>query len=846
MVENMQDLVKALAPEQKESSKAYTAVVSHTDGEGVIWVRLPGADQDTPTASTSAEVKMGDIVTVEWRNNRLYIAGNTSDPAAGVVRVQAVEEATARAQSAADVAQTAAESAVADAETAKSAAESASTAASSAVTAASAAQASADNANEYASRALGNLSTVQSVAETLDWITQHGTMTLTSDVALDPTHVYFVRDTNGDYTVGSYHYSVVTDPDVTDIAIYYELSIDESLNNYVGTHLSVTSEGLWLLPDSGGNKVLIAVGGQGHTYSTAGTYIIDSSGSTLAAFTGGGVQIGQDDETNTNIDFHSLQLKDKEGNTYFHVSDLRNSQGTYTTTDMFEGDGSTIQFNLGFTATSSDYSVIVRDVDENDVTSSYPFSKTPTCVFRTPPLPMGYTVTATYTTESALAKAYSAGFRRTDPGDIIGAMSFAEGNNTVAAGRMSHAEGDNTVATGLYSHAEGSDTTASGTASHAEGDYTEATGVSSHSEGYGTEASGSEAHAEGKQTTASGYVAHAEGDSTQATASRSHAEGESSIASGRGSHAEGKSTTASASYSHAEGESTKATGYGAHAEGYSTKASRTYSHAQNYGTTADSDAQTAIGAYNVVDSADTYAFIIGNGTNANNRSNALTVDWSGNVEAAGDITDGFGNTLSTTISLATVLSTFYPVGSYYETSDTTFDPNTAWGGTWVLETAGQVHVSAGTGYAVSGAPTDTSDGGATSRTVPTTKLTDANMAHGHGFTQPVYSVTGGSVSDGITGGTHGHTVNYRSVYNGTGSYSAVTNTGGTSTSTNAVLSSSGSHKHDLPSHSHTVTRTTDGAVSNLSGASSTRTAHGHGSVDVMQPYIIVNRWHRTA
>ena len=27
----------------------------------------------------------------------------------------------------------------------------------------------------------------------------------------------------------------------------------------------------------------------------------------------------------------------------------------------------------------------------------------------------------------------------------------------------------------------------------------------------------------------------------------------------------------------------------------------------------------------------------------------------------------------------------YPIGSYYETSDSTFDPNTTWGGRWVLE-----------------------------------------------------------------------------------------------------------------------------------------------------------------
>ena len=34
---------------------------------------------------------------------------------------------------------------------------------------------------------------------------------------------------------------------------------------------------------------------------------------------------------------------------------------------------------------------------------------------------------------------------------------------------------------------------------------------------------------------------------------------------------------------------------------------------------------------------------------------------------------------------------------------------------------------------------------------------------------------------------------------------------------------------------------TGGAVSNLSGVDSTRTAHNN-----MQPYIVVNRWHRTA
>ena len=41
----------------------------------------------------------------------------------------------------------------------------------------------------------------------------------------------------------------------------------------------------------------------------------------------------------------------------------------------------------------------------------------------------------------------------------------------------------------------------------------------------------------------------------------------------------------------------------------------------------------------------------------------------------------------------TIFDLVYPVGSYYETSDTSFNPNTTWGGTWELETDGTILVS---------------------------------------------------------------------------------------------------------------------------------------------------------
>ena len=192
----------------------------------------------------------------------------------------------------AEAASTAAATAEANATAAVQSATTASAKADQATSAALTAQKSADNANEYAARALGNLSAVQSVYETLTWITEHGTMTLTTDTALDPTHVYFVQDNDGDYTVGGVKYAVVTEPNADDLANYYVLTIDESLNNYVATHLAVDGEGLWVLPDSSGYKVLIATG-SGTTYTEAGTYIIDPDGATVAWF-GETVNVGRE------------------------------------------------------------------------------------------------------------------------------------------------------------------------------------------------------------------------------------------------------------------------------------------------------------------------------------------------------------------------------------------------------------------------------------------------------------------------------------------------------------------------------------------------------------------------
>ena len=171
-----------------------------------------------------------------------------------------------------------------------------------------------------------------------------------------------------------------------------------------------------------------------------------------------------------------------------------------------------------------------------------------------------------------------------------GAKSIIEGNGTSASGLFSHAEGSGTSTSGNYSHAEGDGSTASGTCSHAEG---------------GTTASASYSHAEGSGTTAGGEKSHAEGSYT--------------TASGMASHAEGTSTTASGSYSHAEG----------------------------LQTTAKNKSQHVFGEYNIADPSlntsgtrGNYVEIVGNGANVNAKSNARTLDWSGNEMLTGTLTIG--------------------------------------------------------------------------------------------------------------------------------------------------------------------------------------------------------------
>jgi hypothetical protein len=148
-------------------------------------------------------------------------------------------------------------------------------------------------------------------------------------------------------------------------------------------------------------------------------------------------------------------------------------------------------------------------------------------------------------------------------------------------------------------------------------------GIYSTAMGYGTIASGEYSTAMGYRTTASGILSTAMGSDTIASGYISTAIGNYVTASGPRSIAMGSDATASGDYSTAMGAYTIASG--------------NISTAMGYFTTAQPYASLAIGRYNVVsgDSANWVPteplFIIGNGTDESNRSNAMTVLKNGNV-----------------------------------------------------------------------------------------------------------------------------------------------------------------------------------------------------------------------
>ena len=119
-------------------------------------------------------------------------------------------------------------------------------------------------------------------------------------------------------------------------------------------------------------------------------------------------------------------------------------------------------------------------------------------------------------------------------------------------------------------------------------------------------------------------------------------------ASGNSSTAMGYNTTASGSVSTAMGYSTSASGEASTAMGYSTTASGNESTAMGHQTYASDYASLVIGQYNssgssVTNSASSFstsntAFVIGNGADSSNKSDAFKVMFNGDTTVSNDLT----------------------------------------------------------------------------------------------------------------------------------------------------------------------------------------------------------------
>ena len=258
MANEIEKLVDIIRDDSKIINNIHSARVSRIDKDGSVWVFINGSDRETPTTSSSSEVKKGDVVNVEWRNNKLYIKGNYSDPSAGSNRVSAAESAAnhavldaRRANTAAAAAQGSADAAASSAASAATAAANAwdragdaadaaaaadakavaaGTAASVAQSSANAAQADATRANTAANNALTQLSTVQDVVGVVEWAAAHS---------------------------------------------------EEDMASYINSHLSLTTYGLNLTLDNTGYRIHIG------TYTATGengVYVIDESGNVVTFF----------------------------------------------------------------------------------------------------------------------------------------------------------------------------------------------------------------------------------------------------------------------------------------------------------------------------------------------------------------------------------------------------------------------------------------------------------------------------------------------------------------------------------------------------------------------------------
>lgn len=281
---------------------------------------------------------------------------------------------------------------------------------------------------------------------------------------------------------------------------------------------------------------------------------------------------------------------------------------------------------------------------------------------------------------------------------VSGQFGHVEGLANNSSGMSSHVEGQNNTETGVVNHVEGSgnrirngsqychiegqsnylESNSSYQAVHIEGIANSISGTDGgsciHIEGNGNRARGTAAHVEGIHVTVNGHAVHGEGYDNNVSGSEVHGEGRSNkidnsnyshienyynkITGGSADHAEGENNTIKddAVSSHVEGEwNTVSGGNANHAQGFwntvtggtgnyvggeyclITEGHSSFAHGQSLDVSATENVSTkaAFGEYN--DNADGLIFMVGNGTDDSDRSNAFAVSKKGDAYVLNDL-----------------------------------------------------------------------------------------------------------------------------------------------------------------------------------------------------------------
>lgn len=278
------------------------------------------------------------------------------------------------------------------------------------------------------------------------------------------------------YIEGKYYWTkshiVWTDNTSTDTTPVLDNALTDANANAIDArkvatnYLSADTSGIMVANMENGEQTPSGISSGNNVFIDSTSVNIREGQNILASFGVDGMQIGLDNETRTEQDYHSWKMVDKDDNVYAFVSDLRDENGEATVTETAKLNEAT-----QWSETNFEISSIISVTVNGEAPESY--QKMLDNLIKIQPQPTDEdVVVVTYTSQSPQLKAYTFGKRIQDSN--VGGYSFVEGVNNVASGYTSHAEGNSNTSSGEASHVEGMLNTAQGRASHAQNFHTTA------------------------------------------------------------------------------------------------------------------------------------------------------------------------------------------------------------------------------------------------------------------------------------------------------------------------------------------------------------------------------------